>query len=122
MSATFTAAQLAYLDQQILGRIATIGADGPQVRPVGYSVDADAGVIEIGGHDLPSPRKWKNVRADGRVAFVVDDLDQVHAAVVARGHPLAEPLQRRPWDLTDFRIFDPDRYYLRITHHPRSAD
>lgn len=74
MSATLTAAQLAYFDEQILGRIATIDPDGPQVRPVGFSVDAEAGVIEIGGHDLPATRKWRNVRADARVAFVVDDL------------------------------------------------
>jgi pyridoxamine 5'-phosphate oxidase family protein len=70
----FTDAQLAYLSSQILGRLATIGPDGPQVRPVGFTVDADAGVIEIGGYDLPSTRKWKNIRADARVAFVVDDL------------------------------------------------
>ena len=70
----FTDAQLQYLSSQILGRLATVGPDGPQVRPVGFTVDTDAGVIEIGGHDLPDTRKWKNVRNDGRVAFVVDDL------------------------------------------------
>lgn len=69
-----TDAQLAYLSSQVLGRLATLGPDGPQVRPVGFSVDAETPTIEIGGRDLPSTRKWRNVRADGRVAFVVDDL------------------------------------------------
>ncbi|MDP9022773.1 MAG: PPOX class F420-dependent oxidoreductase [Actinomycetota bacterium] len=67
-------AQVAYLSSQILGRLATLGPDGPQVRPVGFSFDADTGVIEIGGYSLPSTQKWKNVRDDPRVAFVVDDL------------------------------------------------
>jgi len=28
---------------------------------------------------------------------------------------VAEPLQRRRWGLRDFRITDPDGYYLRVT-------
>ncbi|GAB2606073.1 hypothetical protein Aab01nite_00970 [Paractinoplanes abujensis] len=27
-----------------------------------------------------------------------------------------EPLREQPWGLRDFRLFDPDGYYLRITH------
>lgn len=73
-SPLFSDAHLAYLSDQILGRLATLGPDGPQVRPTGFAVDAEAGVIEIGGRDLPATQKWRNVRADGRVAFVVDDL------------------------------------------------
>ncbi len=34
---------------------------------------------------------------------------QAHSTVV-------EPLQRRPWGLQDFRLVDPDGYYLRVTH------
>lgn len=26
-----------------------------------------------------------------------------------------EPLQRRPWGLEDFRVIDPDGYYIRVT-------
>jgi hypothetical protein len=32
---------------------------------------------------------------------------------------MSEPQQRGPWGLTDFRLSDPDGYYLRITHHPQ---
>ncbi len=28
---------------------------------------------------------------------------------------MIEPLLVRPWGLTDFRVADPDGYYLRIT-------
>jgi predicted enzyme related to lactoylglutathione lyase len=45
----------------------------------------------------------------------VDDLDGEHAAVVAAGWPLAAGIEQQPWGLRDFRLFDPDGYYLRIT-------
>jgi pyridoxamine 5'-phosphate oxidase family protein len=74
-SSVFTAAELAYLDEQPLGRLATIGPDGaPQVRPVGFRVDPEAGHIDIPGRDNPGTQKWRNVARDGRVAFVVDDV------------------------------------------------
>jgi uncharacterized glyoxalase superfamily protein PhnB len=36
--------------------------------------------------------------------------------VVKAGYRLLEPLRERPWGLRDFRVVDPDGYYLRITH------
>jgi lactoylglutathione lyase len=45
----------------------------------------------------------------------VDDIGAERDRVVAAGWPLAEDLQHRSWGLTDFRILDPDGYYLRIT-------
>jgi pyridoxamine 5'-phosphate oxidase family protein len=74
-TSVFTAAELAYLREQPIGRLATIGPDGgPQVRPVGFVVDPETGVIDIPGHDNPSTQKWRNVLRDPRVAFVVDDV------------------------------------------------
>jgi pyridoxamine 5'-phosphate oxidase family protein len=74
-TAVFTSAELAYLQGQRLGRLATIGPDGaPQVRPVGFVVDADTGTVDIQGRDNPSTQKWRNVVRDGRVSFVVDDV------------------------------------------------
>ena len=71
----FTDAQIAYLRSQKLGRLATIGPDGaPQVRPVGFAVDAETGTVDIIGRDNPGTQKWRNVARDGRVAFVVDDV------------------------------------------------
>jgi catechol 2,3-dioxygenase-like lactoylglutathione lyase family enzyme len=34
---------------------------------------------------------------------------------------IVEPLQHRPWGLQDFRIVDPDGYYLRLTHGDAAA-
>jgi pyridoxamine 5'-phosphate oxidase family protein len=72
---TFSAAELAYLESQPLGRLATIGPDGsPQVRPVGFRVDPETGDIDIPGRDNPATQKWRNIARDGRVSFVVDDV------------------------------------------------
>jgi lactoylglutathione lyase len=49
------------------------------------------------------------------VVLEVDDISAERDRVVAAGWPLDEDLQLRPWGLTDFRILDPDGYYLRIT-------
>ena len=48
----------------------------------------------------------------------VDDVAGERARVVAAGWPLEEDIQHRSWDLTDFRVLDPEGYYLRITSRP----
>lgn len=77
----FSKEQLEYLAGQRIGRLATASADGePHVVPVSFHVDADRGVIEIGGHALPGrpPRRYRrNIEANPRAFFVVDDLGSV---------------------------------------------
>lgn len=71
--AVFTDPECAYLGFQTLGRLATIGPNGPQNHPVWYRVNAGTGTIDIGGTDLSATQKYRNVCADPRVSFVVDD-------------------------------------------------
>jgi lactoylglutathione lyase len=60
--------------------------------------------------------RMAGVRGAGvEIVLEVPDLDVAHAAVRAAGHPLAEEPTARPWGLRDFRLADPDGYYLRIT-------
>jgi pyridoxamine 5'-phosphate oxidase family protein len=74
----FSDAELDYLRSQRIGRLATMAPDGAlQNSPVGFEVDADAGVINIGGADLGNTRKFRNVAANGKVAFVIDDIASV---------------------------------------------
>ncbi|SHE65448.1 hypothetical protein SAMN02745157_0644 [Kaistia soli DSM 19436] len=49
------------------------------------------------------------------IVLQVDDIVRLHESVRASGWPLAAPLMRRPWDCADFRLVDPDGYYLRLT-------
>jgi pyridoxamine 5'-phosphate oxidase family protein len=75
---TFTAAELQYLATQPLGRLATVQPDGTlQVSPVGFHYNGDLATIDIGGWNMAASRKYRNVAADDRVAFVVDDLPSV---------------------------------------------
>jgi pyridoxamine 5'-phosphate oxidase family protein len=82
-SGVFTEAELEYLSSQRLGRLATLARDGTlQNNPVGFDVDPENGVINIRGRDLGNSRKFRNVAANGQVAFVVDDIASLDPWVV----------------------------------------
>jgi lactoylglutathione lyase len=49
------------------------------------------------------------------IVLEVDDVHWAYEHVQASGYPIEEPLHKRNWGLTDFRLVDPDGYYLRIT-------
>jgi pyridoxamine 5'-phosphate oxidase family protein len=73
---TFSKEELDYLQgERRLGRIATVGKDGtPHVTPVGWSLDAEQGAIEVGGRDFDKTKKFHDVERGGRAAIVIDDL------------------------------------------------
>ena len=74
----FTQDELDYLAGQRIGRLATQAPDGSlQVNPVGFSYNAELGTIDIGGFSMSKSRKYRNVAANGRAAFVVDDIVSV---------------------------------------------
>ena len=91
----FSETELAYLTSQRLGRLATVDPSGaPQNNPVGFRYNAELGTIDIGGRNMGASRKFRNVAANPRVAFVVDDIASVQPwrvrCVEIRGH--AEPV------------------------------
>jgi catechol 2,3-dioxygenase-like lactoylglutathione lyase family enzyme len=49
------------------------------------------------------------------IVLEVSDINAVYQHVLAEGWPIAGKLQRQPWGLSDFRLLDPDGYYLRLT-------
>ena len=50
------------------------------------------------------------------IVLEVDDVREFFRKVKARGYKnVLSTLHEQPWGLTDFRIADPDGYYLRIT-------
>ncbi|GAA0380550.1 PPOX class F420-dependent oxidoreductase [Microbispora corallina] len=74
----FTEREIAYLDGQRLGRLATVQPDGTlQVSPVGFRYNPELETIDISGRNMAASRKFRNVRDNGRVAFVVDDVPSV---------------------------------------------
>ena len=71
----FTDDELAYLESQRIGRLATSQPDGTlQNNPVGFGVNQELGTIDIGGYNMAVSRKFRNVAANGRAGFVVDDV------------------------------------------------
>jgi pyridoxamine 5'-phosphate oxidase family protein len=74
----FTPAEIAYLASQRLGRIATVDSGGqPHAVPVGFQYNPETDTIDIGGHGFAKSKKFRDVQANPRVAFVVDDLASV---------------------------------------------
>jgi len=50
------------------------------------------------------------------IVLEVEDIQAFFAKVKATGYKkILTPLEKRPWGATDFRLADPDGYYLRIT-------
>jgi pyridoxamine 5'-phosphate oxidase family protein len=72
----FTAAELEFLRAgRKLARIATVGADGtPHVTPVGWRFGAQEDVIEVGGIDLPTTKKFRDVARNRKAAVVIDEV------------------------------------------------
>jgi pyridoxamine 5'-phosphate oxidase family protein len=72
---TLTEAQIVYLGSQLLGRLATSGADHkPHVVPTSFRYNADLGTIDVGGYHVATTKKYRDVQANESAAIVVDDL------------------------------------------------
>ena len=53
---------------------------------------------------------------------IVIEVDYLHVErdrIRLAGWPIEEDIMRRPWGLQDFRVLDPDGYYLRFTSRAR---
>jgi pyridoxamine 5'-phosphate oxidase family protein len=71
----FTDKEIAYLEEQRLGRLATVDAGGmPHVVPVAFRYNAELDAVDIGGHNFARSKKFRDARETGRAAFVVDDV------------------------------------------------
>jgi pyridoxamine 5'-phosphate oxidase family protein len=74
----FTDKEITYLEGQRIGRLATIGPDGaPHAGPVGFRLGTTYEEVWIFGSDLLESKKWRDIRGEPRVSFVVDDLASV---------------------------------------------
>ena len=117
----FTDAELRYLSDFRLGRIATVGSDGtPHVAPVGWSYDPEHDVIEIGGRDFTRSKKYHDAEQSGRAAIVIDDLASVDPwrprgiEVRGSGEVLEDPprIRIRPQRIVSWGL-DGEDFYAR---------
>jgi pyridoxamine 5'-phosphate oxidase family protein len=78
---TLNDAEQRFLARQPRGHLATVGPDGiPQVKPIGFTYNAALGTIDIAGMNMAGSAKYRNVRANPRVAFVVDEVTAPNVA------------------------------------------
>ena len=53
------------------------GNGAPQNNPVGFVVNEALGTIDISGWNLTASKKFRNLRSNPNVAFVVDDIASI---------------------------------------------
>jgi pyridoxamine 5'-phosphate oxidase family protein len=70
-----TAAQIDYLAQHRLARIATAGADGkPHVVPTSFRYNPELGTVDVGGMHVATTKKFRDVQVNPWAAIVIDDV------------------------------------------------
>jgi pyridoxamine 5'-phosphate oxidase family protein len=78
-----TDTDIAYLESQFLGRLATAGTDGrPHVVPVGVFYNREHGTVDIGGYRFGERKKYRDVQRNPFAAVVIDDLVSTEPWVV----------------------------------------
>jgi pyridoxamine 5'-phosphate oxidase family protein len=121
----FTEAEQNYLrTERLLARIATVGQDGtPHVTPVGWSLNSGDEVVDVGGINLASTKKFRDIARLGRAAIVIDDvrppLQPRGIEIRGRAEAITEsgPLIRiRPERIVAWGFDDPD-----LSQHARKA-
>jgi lactoylglutathione lyase len=49
------------------------------------------------------------------IVFEVNDIDKVYKCIQDKGYPTETKMKMREWGKKDFRVADPDGYYIRVT-------
>jgi len=72
------------------------------------------------GHDHPlRATDGERLGLGVEIVLNVADIEGFYETTRTRGHPVSE-LVLQPWGLRDFRIIDPDGYYIRVTSRHRA--
>ena len=74
--------------------------------------------IGIGTAAEPVDPAVRRVPQGTEIVLEVDDIDAEYERVLSTGWPVETDVQLQPWGLRDFRLFDADGYYLRLTSRP----
>jgi uncharacterized glyoxalase superfamily protein PhnB len=86
-------------------------------------VPVEKGSVTLGLGEMKNlpenhPLKASDSRQRGlgvEIVLDVEDINDIYNKVVAKGYHIQTKLSKRSWGLEDFRLLDPDGYYLRIT-------
>lgn len=100
-----------------------LGFETIRESPGGYTSigrqGAVLGLSEIArlpeGHPI-RPRAGEPVGRGVELVVVVEDIAALHARACASRLATVSELMAQPWGMIDFRVVDPDGYYIRITN------
>lgn len=96
----------------------TVEAESPGYVPmrlgdVRIAIGAQSGLPP--GHHFGPEALGRQKGVGVEIVLEVDDVQESHQRAIESGYPLSKSLTLQPWGLTDFRVVDPDGYYVRVT-------
>jgi lactoylglutathione lyase len=106
---------------------ATLGLAPPETWSSDGYVPLRGGVVTIGvqnAANLPADHHFSRERLAGprgvglEIVIEVADVERAYSLAsheAERHHGRIEPISDRPWGARDFRLIDPDGYYVRVT-------
>ncbi|KIW07984.1 uncharacterized protein PV09_01883 [Verruconis gallopava] len=81
------------------------------------------GAIETPNSDsLATKASYRQPFKGVEIVFEVQDLVAERDRIVGLGYQLEKDIEKQEWGLEDFRIVDPDGYYIRVTTLPKSEE
>jgi len=97
---SFTDEEVEFIGQSKLARIATASArNQPHVVPVAFEFDGEC--FYFGGWNLEKSLKFRNIKDNGKMALVIDDLVTVRPwsprGIVIRGRAEVEESDKGTW-------------------------
>lgn len=71
----FTPAEIEYMREQGLARIATVGPDGqPHITPVTFHYNEMDDALDVGGIFWGGTKKWRDAQRNPQVTLLIDDV------------------------------------------------
>ena len=98
-------------------------------RVLGFAIASDQrqnsrpyAAVVLGSVRIGAARPWTEVDPGARdvptgteIVLEVNDVEEAYRRATESGWPIAGALAEQPWGLQDFRLHDPDGYYVRVT-------
>ncbi|WDR01386.1 VOC family protein [Devosia algicola] len=101
---------------EVLGFSALPGQAGPYI-----SLQRDGAIVALNDRNSLPTGHPVQLNAGGQLGKGIEivlelvDIEAAYRAVMESGWPISSPLQAQSWGLNDFRVADPDGYYLRLS-------
>jgi predicted enzyme related to lactoylglutathione lyase len=104
--------------EEVLGFVINAAAKHPTENYIpivnGHVRLALASANQLSGSHYFQPTTGVRLGVGVEIVLEVENLAEYEARA-QKAHAVREPTQLRPWGMWDFRVVDPDGYYIRVT-------